>query len=295
MIKTVVEAISIIWEPLQFTLAKMNGAILFAGVKMLVRFFSDYTARRMGFRITYKSAPPPTAARVKREAEEAVIKINRRGLDMNMAPAYTRNRRDIQSMLRVRRSDSGSSSDSSSSYSGSSGPSSSSNYYGSDGGLTYNSNFWSNYYSWYNNFDPYSAFDENMAEYDWRQAYDDSTALDYSDLRPFARFPLEELNYFGTQANDFIAQCTYDGRNCDPSQFKQYPNPKFGNCFIFNSIYDTNMQNGIYSEVRNTSKTGKENGLKLTLFLDKEEYIGVLSQSSAAQVIKHLFKCQDSP
>ena len=149
---------------------------------------------------------------------------------------------------------------------------------------TYDYSYWENYDARYDNFDPYEQFDENMAEFDWRSAYDDSTALDYSDIRPFARFPIEDLNYLGTQANDFIVQCTYDGRECSPTQFKRYANPKYGNCFIYNSIFDASRKNGLYSAIRNTSKTGEEFGLKLTLFLDKEEYIGVLSQNSAARV-----------
>ena len=257
---------------------------------MLVRFVSDQSVRKVGFQIVYKSAPPPSGERLRREAEQSVLKINRHGVDRNVTP---RNVRDIKSTLRVRRFDIGSPFNYNLSSNSSSWFSSLPTYDLPPVALTPPPIFYSvlgdpiyysDYEAMYNNFDPYSAFGQNMTEYDWRQAYEDSTAADYSDLRPFARFSLPELWFLGTQADDFIAQCTYDGRDCGPSWFKQYPNPIYGNCFIFNSIIGTKRGNGIYSEVRNTSKTGKENGLKLTLFLDKEEYIGVLSQSSAAQV-----------
>ena len=156
------------------------------------------------------------------------------------------------------------------------------NYYGS---TTYDSNFWDNYNSWYDSFDPYANFDnDDLSEYNWPKAYELSEALDYSDLRPFALFSNEEVRFFGTQANDFIAQCTFDGRVCNGENFQQFQNPEYGNCYAFNSVFNSSFESGLYSTLRNTSKTGKKFGLKLTLFLDKDEYIGVLSQSSGVHV-----------
>ena len=37
----------------------------------------------------------------------------------------------------------------------------------------------------------------------------------------------------------------------------------------------------------NSSKTGNKYGLKLTLFLDTEEYIGLLAPNAAARVLVH--------
>ena len=62
-----------------------------------------------------------------------------------------------------------------------------------------------------------------------------------------------------------------------------------GNCFIINSIY--NQTEGVYSSLRNTSKTGKEFGLKLTLFLDKAENIGLLNHNSGAHVSDQFSVC----
>ena len=161
-----------------------------------------------------------------------------------------------------------------------------------NGGLSYGNNQYPNYYGsysnydvWYSSFDPYANFDDqNLTAYDWPKAYDLSEALDYSDFRPFALFTDYELSFFSTQAEDFIAQCTFDGRDCGPEHFKRYSNPQLGNCFVANSVFQEDLTNGLYANLKNTSKTGKEFGLKLTLFLDKEEYIGVLSQGSGAHV-----------
>ncbi|XP_075250891.1 epithelial sodium channel subunit alpha-like [Convolutriloba macropyga] len=125
------------------------------------------------------------------------------------------------------------------------------------------------------NYDLFGNFDDNLTHYDWAAAYDKSTSTDYSDFKPFVLFSKEEMTYLGTQAKDFIVQCTFDGR--------EYPSATMGNCFIINSIY--NQTEGVYSSLRNTSKTGKEFGLKLTLFLDKAENIGLLNHNSGAHVL----------
>ena len=74
---------------------------------------------------------------------------------------------------------------------------------------------------------------------------------------------------------------------------KRYPSATMGNCFIINSIY--NQTEGVYSSLRNTSKTGKEFGLKLTLFLDKVENIGLLNHNSGAHVGDQFSVCAPPP
>merc|ERR1712062_344015 len=150
------------------------------------------------------------------------------------------------------------------------------------------------YYGWENSLPPVINSDFNIEQYDWLTAYKISSAFDYSDFETYALFEDFELDYFGTQAEDFIAQCSFDGRDCSWSDFQTVHNPKYGNCFIFNSIYDQThefdsfvdsggFKNGLFN-VRNTSKTGRQFGLKLTLFLDSAENIGVLSQTMGAMV-----------
>ncbi|XP_063712493.1 uncharacterized protein LOC134840541 isoform X2 [Symsagittifera roscoffensis] len=156
--------------------------------------------------------------------------------------------------------------------------------YGDD--INYDVNFWENYDTWYNSYDPYDHYDDNMAPYDWIEAYEKSNKPDYSDFRSFALFTQNEVKFFGTQAVDFIAQCTFDGRVCSYDSFQTYQNPKYGNCFLFNTIFEQSvMSDGSFQGIRSTSRTGQEYGLKVTLFIDEEEYIGVLSQNVGAQVL----------
>ena len=253
------------------------------GQYMLLLFHTDNSVQDIGFKISYKSVTP--SARARRDLLTRNLTIPPAdGVAFNLA-LYPE--QDDKKELRRERRSSGSGYSSSYPYGGSSSytwgsGSGTGGYYGS---TTYDSNFWDNYNSWYDSFDPYANFDnDGLSEYNWPKAYELSEALDYSDLRPFALFSNEEVRFFGTQANDFIAQCTFDGRVCNGESFHQFQNPEFGNCYVFNSIFNSSFESGLYSTLRNTSKTGKKFGLKLTLFLDKDEYIGVLSQSSGVHV-----------
>ena len=69
------------------------------------------------------------------------------------------------------------------------------------------------------NYDLFGNFDDNLTHYDWAAAYDKSTSTDYSDFKPFVLFSKEEMTYLGTQAKDFIVQCTFDGRECTHQDF----------------------------------------------------------------------------
>ena len=250
------------------------------GQNLLVTFQSDGSVQAKGFQITYRSV---ASSRARRSVGSNSTSSNSSSSSNSTASASTSGS--------TASPDTGNSSSSASAGftwgASSSSPSSASSptsFVNSYGDLTYDSSFWLNYDAWYSSWDPYAAFG-NLSEYDWVKAYDSSTALDYSDFRFFALFLPEEIKWFGTQAEDFIAQCTFDGRECQSTAFERIINPQFGNCYIFNSIYNSSEQGGLFSEIRNTSKTGKEFGLKLTLFLDKENYIGVLSQSSGAQIV----------
>ena len=70
-------------------------------------------------------------------------------------------------------------------------------------------------------YDSFGNFDENMTAFNWTDAYQKSTSTDYSDFKPFVLFSREELEYFGTQAKDFIVQCSFDGRDCGHKDFQR--------------------------------------------------------------------------
>ena len=108
---------------------------------------------------------------------------------------------------------------------------------------------------------------------------------DYSDFREVVIFPQDIIRSIGYQKNDFIVQCTYDGRECSSEYFKTFQDPYFGNCFSFNSIRGRSMSKPIH--IRKSSKTGQEFGLKLTLFVNAKEYVGVFGQDIGAKLALH--------
>ena len=248
-----------------------SSPIQSTGQYVHVLSFADNSVQDDGFQITYKSVTP--SARARRDLLTRNLIIHPAdGLVFNL-PLHPE-QFDKKELKRERRSYGSGTGGGGSSYTWSGGADGDSNPY-----------YWDNYHDWYDGFYPYANFDNNdLSQYNWPKAYGLSKALDYSDLRPFALFSNEEVGFFGTQGNDFIAQCTFDGRICNSESFQQFQNPEFGNYYAFNSIYGKSFERGLYSTLRNTSKTGKKFGLKLTLFLDKDEYIGVLSQSSGVHV-----------
>ena len=106
---------------------------------------------------------------------------------------------------------------------------------------------------------------------------------DYSDFQRAVVFEQKLLIELGHQKEDFIVQCTFNGFECNSNFFTTFQDSAYGNCFSFNSIRYRNLSKPI--SVRKTSKTGQEFGLKLTLFLDAEEYMGLFAQSTGAKVL----------
>ena len=122
----------------------------------------------------------------------------------------------------------------------------------------------------------------NVKDYDWFQAFQMSVMPDYSDFRNFLNFEKAEIIGNGHQKEDFIVQCVYDGALCGPQSFSTTQHPEFGNCFSFNAVI--NIHSNVTRKPKTTLLTGSENGLKLSLFLDKDEYVGILGQKSGARL-----------
>ena len=120
---------------------------------------------------------------------------------------------------------------------------------------------------------------------DYFSLYQASLLPDFSDFRSAVVLHKDLIKLNGHQKGDFIIQCTFDGHKCSEDFFKTYQDPFFGNCFSFNSIRDRNLSEPLF--IRKTSKTGQEYGLKLSLFVDVEEYIGVFTHYSGARVLIH--------
>ncbi|XP_071965394.1 epithelial sodium channel subunit alpha-like [Antedon mediterranea] len=146
----------------------------------------------------------------------------------------------------------------------------------------------SSYYSWYDfnffqslNFvyDDYYNWGNIENPNDWRAIYDNSVSQDYSDVVKALNPTKEELRDHGHQARDFILQCTFDKRMCNYTDFLQFQNLEFGNCYTFN--------HGTDEVLRHTSQTGAQFGLHLTLLIEQPEYVGILSHDVGARVSVH--------
>ena len=127
----------------------------------------------------------------------------------------------------------------------------------------------------------------DWGENDWFAAYGQSTMPDYSDFRSYLKLRNSEIIGNGHHKEDFIIQCTFNDRLCSYLGFQTTQDTLFGNCFTFNSVANS------AAKPLQTTKTGSSSGLKLSLFLDKDEYLGILGQSSGARVA--ISNCRERP
>ena len=107
-----------------------------------------------------------------------------------------------------------------------------------------------------------------------------SNMPDFSDFKDFVKLSEAEIIGNGHQKGAFIVQCVLDGKSCSHEIFTTIQNKDFGNCFAFNAFQQLYNDTKPYS----STKTGFNSGLKLTLFVDKDEYIGIFGQNSGARL-----------
>ncbi|XP_070545383.1 uncharacterized protein [Ptychodera flava] len=112
---------------------------------------------------------------------------------------------------------------------------------------------------------------------DWYGFKTFSSTPDYSDLRSVLKLTGEEIAKYGHQAEDFILQCTYDEKTCSHSDFSTFQDDHYGNCFKFNHGLNGTV-------VRDANRQGALSGLRLTLFLEQNEYISIYGRNAGARV-----------
>ncbi|XP_067912156.1 amiloride-sensitive sodium channel subunit gamma-like [Heterodontus francisci] len=98
-------------------------------------------------------------------------------------------------------------------------------------------------------------------------------------LNIMAKVPHQTKLQMGYSADDLIFTCLFDGLPCDSRNFSLMHHPLHGNCFTFNG--------GENRSVLRTISGGSENGLKLTLHLDENEYNPYLVTSMGAKIVIH--------
>ena len=112
----------------------------------------------------------------------------------------------------------------------------------------------------------------------WRIYYDTSKHEDYSDVVDLGMMTRQEIKLLGHQQDEFIIQCTFDGKTCSKDWFKEFQNDMYGNCWTFND----GSQNA--ELLWNISQAGVRHALQLTVFLDVANYLGILSHRTGARL-----------
>ncbi|GFO34209.1 amiloride-sensitive sodium channel subunit gamma [Plakobranchus ocellatus] len=84
----------------------------------------------------------------------------------------------------------------------------------------------------------------------------------------------------GHLKKNMIASCEFNGYQCSPLNFTFFHNHKYGNCYTFNSAFSGNP-------TQTTRFQGPENGLKMELFINQDEYVANLATEVGARIVIH--------
>ena len=117
-----------------------------------------------------------------------------------------------------------------------------------------------------------------MTTYDWFGLYRLSLTPDFSDYKVFTHFSEDVYAGNGHQKEDFIVQCVYNGNPCNVTAFHTFRHAVSGNCFVFNSIMA--QKEGERATPLKFTNDAPAKGLKISLFLEHDEYLGLMGQSS---------------
>ncbi|XP_023215424.1 amiloride-sensitive sodium channel subunit gamma-like [Centruroides sculpturatus] len=110
-----------------------------------------------------------------------------------------------------------------------------------------------------------------------------SRTMDLSDMWMSVIATKENLSKFGHQSKDLVVQCTYNARNCFNTSYSiidvdSYPSPRYGLCHTIIVRQES---------LRKVIKTGSALGLRLTLNIEREEYLDLISPEYGARLLVH--------
>nr|XP_039273463.1 amiloride-sensitive sodium channel subunit beta-like [Styela clava] len=115
---------------------------------------------------------------------------------------------------------------------------------------------------------------------DWWGLLNSTSADNLALIGSLVRATANETKHLGHQPEDFIVQCSFDNSPCSYRDFRMFQHKRYGNCFTFN-------HGTLGDQLRFTSRSGTSYGLKMTLFIDQEEYIGLLTPEAGVRTIVH--------
>ncbi|OWF52765.1 Degenerin-like protein asic-2 [Mizuhopecten yessoensis] len=122
----------------------------------------------------------------------------------------------------------------------------------------------------------WDTFDDNSSFYD---SYDSEASVSFDFAYEFASLDDATITATGHQLEDMLVSCNFKGKSCSPSNFSHFIHYKYGNCYTFNS--------GFNSTIAETEKSGPVYGLALELYLEQDEYIGSLSPDAGIKLTIH--------
>ncbi|XP_050712337.1 amiloride-sensitive sodium channel subunit alpha-like isoform X2 [Eriocheir sinensis] len=121
--------------------------------------------------------------------------------------------------------------------------------------------------------------------------FEASRTLDFSDLLGLYSPSKEDIRRFSPEANNFIKTCSYDRRPCSSNQFHMWISDVYGMCYTFNSVHrEIQLRKNnktVKAKARKTTSTGPLNGLRLTLNVNEDQYLSLLSPDIGVRVIVH--------
>ncbi|KAF0310780.1 Amiloride-sensitive sodium channel subunit beta [Amphibalanus amphitrite] len=104
----------------------------------------------------------------------------------------------------------------------------------------------------------------------------------------------DEILQAGVRPEEFITSCSFDGEACDYTDFHQWQNGVYGNCFTFNSVFYNASEDFVdlsgrerMKHVKVTTHYGARYGLRLMLSPDLEEYIPAVTPGHGVRVSVH--------
>ncbi|GFV12253.1 hypothetical protein TNCV_1537491 [Trichonephila clavipes] len=99
-------------------------------------------------------------------------------------------------------------------------------------------------------------------------------------LKTYLAVSEERRKEAGYKSEEFIQQCSFNGKLCSVKDFAEFQSLRYGNCFTFNKF------NQNISEPLMITQTGDQNGLVLVLDLSYPDYLNI-SSTIGARVIIH--------
>ncbi|XP_033757299.1 amiloride-sensitive sodium channel subunit gamma-like isoform X2 [Pecten maximus] len=122
----------------------------------------------------------------------------------------------------------------------------------------------------------WNTVDDNTTFYD---SFDKDTSVNFEFSYAYSTLDDSTKTAAGHQLEDMLVSCSFKGKSCSPSNFSHFVHYKYGNCYTFNS--------GFNSSVVQTEKTGPIYGLTMELYLEQDEYVGSLAPDAGIRLTVH--------